>query len=341
MKEVADLAGVSITTVSHVINETRTVSDDLREKVYAAMENLSYQPNALARGLRLKRTQILGLVIPDGTNPYFAEVARSIEDTSYKKGYSVIICNSDGNLEKEQNYIEVLVSKQVDGVILVAAGMSTSHMKALQSAGMPLVLVDRDSPNIVADSVQIDNEYGGYIATRHLLDLGHRRIACLAGPSEVTPSGDRVLGYSRALKEADIVVEKELVRSGDFHSESGYRFAKEFLKMRVPPTAIFACNDLMAFGALGAAAELGFRIPQDLSIVGFDDIKLTEYTNPPLTTIAQPRYEMGELAVRFLLERIKNTDIEPRNPILPCRIVIRKSSGPSMIMRSMQNRMDV
>ncbi len=331
MRDVAELAGVSVTTVSHVVNKTRPVSDELCRRVISAMSELGYQPNALARSLRRKKTHTLGMIIPDSANPFFAEVARGIEDTSFEQGYSVILCNSDGHLAEELLYINVLVEKQVDGILFVAAGASTEHIYALQSRQMPVVVVDRDVPDVAVDSVLVDNARGGWLATQHLIDLGHRRIGCITGASDLTPSADRITGYRQALIENSIPVAETLIVKGDFQYESGYQAAQRLLALDDPPTAIFACNDLMAVGAISLTVELGRQVPADLSIVGFDDVRLASFTNPPLTTIAQPKYEMGVLGATMLLERLRNRDILPRRRLLDTKLLPRQSTAPKTV----------
>ena len=328
IKDVAKLAGVSVATVSHVVNSTRFVSDETKAKVMDAMQELSYKPNAIARSLRRKESKIVGLVLPDNTNPYFAEIAWSIEYASRNLGYSVILCNSDGDVDKEAEYLSVLIEKQVDGVILVAAGDSTANFQKLQERNIPTVMVDRNSPSVNTDSVQIDNAIHGESATSHLIDLGHKKIACITGPRDVTPSFDRVDGYKRSLKLNDIPVRDEYIVRGDFKPHGGYLAACKLLDIDDPPTAIFACNDLMALGAMHAAAERNINIPRQLSIVGFDDIYLSTYSNPPLTTMKQPRLEMGEEAVNALVLRMKNPDRSARSILLQAELVVRSSTMP-------------
>jgi LacI family transcriptional regulator len=327
MRHVAECAGVSVTTVSHVINHTRPVSEELREKVLAAMDELGYQPNRLARSLRRGETHTIGMIVPDNVNPFFAEIARGIEDAGSGEGYSVILCNSDGNLEKELFYHNVLTAKQVDGILFVAVGASTEVIRSLQKRRMPLVVIDREVPDVAVDSVLIDNAEGGRQATRHLLDLGHRRIGCITGPSDLTPSAARVTGYRQALHEAGIAADEALVVRGDFMYESGHRAAHRLLAMDDPPTALFACNDLMAIGAISAAVSAGWQVPADLSVVGFDDVRLASFANPPLTTIAQPKYEIGVLAVTMLLERMQDYDMPPRRRQLDTHLVVRRSTA--------------
>ena len=328
MRDVAEHAHVSVTTVSHVVNETRPVSDELRARVLAAIEELDYQPNILARSLRRGKTHTIGMIVPDSANPFFAEVARGIEDTSFENSHSLILCNSDGDLEKELLYTDVLTEKQVDGILFVAAGVSTQHINALQARRMPVVVVDRDIPDVAVDSVLTDNAQGGWLATRHLIELGHRRIGCIAGPSDLTPSADRVTGYSQALAECGVPVDEALIAKGDFQYESGYQATRQLLAMDNPPTAIFACNDLMAVGAISAAVEMGFQVPADMSVIGFDDVRLASFANPPLTTIVQPKYEMGVIAAQMLLERVGDLDTPPRRTMLDTSLLVRQSTAP-------------
>jgi LacI family transcriptional regulator len=331
IREVAERANVSVTTVSHVINETRFVSDALRERVHRAMDELGYQPNVLARSLRRGRTHTLGLILPDSANPFFAEIGRSIEDCAFEQGYSLILCNTEGNLDRERIYIQLLSRRQVDGIIIVAAGDRANSLDSSLEVKLPLVLVDRNLPGVHIDAVLIDNREGGYSATRHLIDHGHRRIGCITGPTYLTPSAERVAGYSDALVEAGLQCDEELLQPGDFHPESGRLAAREFLNLAQPPTAIFTCNDLMAIGALRAAEERGLRVPDDLAVVGFDDIELATYTAPPLSTIAQPKKELGELAIRLLLDRILKKPSSPRYEVLRPKLIIRQSCGDHSI----------
>jgi LacI family transcriptional regulator len=328
IREVAEKAGVSYTTVSHVINNTRFVAQETRARVLAAMEALNYRPNALAQSLRSGRTNTFGLILPDSSNPYFAEISRSIEDEAFKLGYSVIFCNTERDPHKEQLYIEVLSKKQVDGLIFVATGDRVDALETLLRQELPVVVVDRDFPAFEVDAVLTDNRQGGYLATRHLVELGHRRIACITGPSHITPSAERVTGYRNALLEAGLPFEEKLVLSGDYRPDSGRVAASVLLNRPDPPTALFFCNDLMAIGAMRAATWAGWHIPEQLSIVGFDDIEFASYTHPPLTTIAQPKVEVGYRAAHLLIDRINDKERPFQRVILPTRLIFRESSGP-------------
>jgi LacI family transcriptional regulator len=327
MREVAERAGVSVTTVSHVINNSRPVNPQTRHRVEEAMQTLGYQPNVLARSLRRGVTHTIGVILPDSTNPYFAEVVRGIEDTSFDQGYSVILCNSDNDLDKERHYTNVLVEKQVDGIIFVAAGLSSENIYALQVRGVPLVLVDRHVPEVLVDNVLTDNLLGGRLATNHLIELDHRIIGCISGPKGVRLSSERIDGYRQALKSAGISLDPRMIVEGDFQYQSGYEGSKALFNQQPSPTAIFACNDLMAIGVYRFAHENNLNVPEQLSIVGFDDVRLSAYTNPPLTTVHQSKHEMGSKAAKLLMTRIADQDLEPRQEILATNLIIRGSTA--------------
>lgn len=326
IREVAESAGVSYATVSHVINNTRWVSQETRERVLAAMDALNYRPNALARSLRQGKTNTIGLVLPDSANPFFAEISRSIEDEAFKKGYSVFLCNTELDTQRELFYVDVLSKKQVDGIIFVAAGDQADSLDFLVRRNMPVVMIDRDVPNVEVDAVLTDNQLGGWLATRHLLELGHTRIACIAGPSSITPSAERIIGYRKALEEAGVPYDETLVICGDYHAQSGMEITHLILKMNPRPTAIFALNDLMALGALRAAAEAGCSVPKDLAVVGYDDLEIAHFTNPPLTTIAQPKKEIGARAIHLLVDRMTSRSSPPSRLVLPPELIVRRST---------------
>jgi LacI family transcriptional regulator len=327
MRDVAEQSGVSVTTVSHVINNTRPVNPETRTRVEQAMQVLGYQPNVLARSLRRGKTQTIGIILPDNANPYFADVVRGIEDTSFDQGYSVVLCNSDNDLDKEHLYTNVLIEKQVDGIIFVAAGLSEENIKNLQKRGVPSVLVDRQVPGVQIDSVFADNRSGGFLATNHLVDLDHIAIACITGPQGVRSSVERVAGYHQALEAAGLPANPDWVVEGDFQYQSGYAAAEQLLNSSTPPSAIFACNDLMAIGAYRYAFDNQLRIPQDISIIGFDDIRLAEFTNPPLTTIHQSKGKMGAKAAELLLGRITNGHLGIRQEVVGVQLVVRGSTA--------------
>jgi LacI family transcriptional regulator len=325
ISEVAKEANVSRATVSHVINNTRFVSEETRQRVEQAINELGYRPNVLARSLRLGETLTLGLILPDSSNTFFAEIGRSIENAAFESGYNVIFCNSDEDPEKESLYIDVLTEKQVDGIILVPTCIHCDAIRSLKKLQVPVVLVDRELSDLALDTVIVDNLMGGLKATKYLISLGHQRIACISGPSSINPSAQRLQGYQQALKEADIQFDESLIRVGEFSAQSGWSLGNDLLSMAEPPTAVFACNDMMAIGLLRSAHEKGIRVPNDLSLIGFDDIESVSFTNPPLTTIAQPKIEMSRKAVQFLIQRINNPQHDSQFEILPVSLVVRGS----------------
>lgn len=325
IREVAEKAGVSVTTVSHVVNQTRFVASETELRVRQAMQDLNYRPNTLARSLRRGETKTIGLILPDSANPFFAESARLLEEAAFNQSYSLILCNSNGDLEKELRYTDVLFNKQVDGIIFMAAGDDTQSLLELVNRKFPVVIVDRILDHMEVDAVITDNHQSGILATRYLIENGHKRIGIIRGPSNVTPSAQRVTGYQQALTEAGISIDPKLEVSGDFHSRSGYTATVQLLKAK-PLTAIFACNDLMAIGALRAIREAGLSVPEDISLIGHDDIEMASYTQPALTTIAQPIELLAETAIQFLLDRIKQPGVPPRRIILPNQLVVRQST---------------
>ena len=326
IREVAERAGVSYATVSHVINNTRVVTQETRERVLAAMAELSYRPNALARSLRQGKTNTIGLVLPDSANPFFAEISRSIEDEAFKRGYSVFLCNTELDMQRELFYVDVLSKNQVGGIIFVAAGDQADSLDFLQRHSMPVVMIDRDLPKVEVDAVLTDHQLGGFLATRHLIELGHTRIACIAGPSTITPSAERLTGYRQALEKAGLPYDETLILRGDYHAQSGMEITHTILKMNPRPTAIFALNDLMALGALRAAAEAGYSVPRDLAIIGYDDLELAQFTNPSLSTIAQPKKEIGAQAVNLLVDRITHKSRPPSRLVLAPELIVRRST---------------
>jgi LacI family transcriptional regulator len=328
IKDVAKKAGVSIATVSYVVNDKRFVSDPVRKKVLHAIKELDYQRSDLARSLRQKKTLMIGLVIPDNTNPYFAEIARGMEDASFDLGYNVIFCNTDGNSDKEVSYIKMLTSKGIDGITLVPSYPLDRLIPLLKTVRIPLVLLDRHLDELETDAVYVDNVRGGQEAVKYLLDLGHRRIACISGP-QVIPSGlHRLEGYQKALAEAGIPFDKSIVYNGNFHSKNGYEGFQELMKVKPAPTAIFACNDLMALGVLSAAHKAGLRIPEDLSVIGYDDVSFADDTIPPLTTMAQPKYRMGQIAAKMMVDRLKDPSSAFQKKPLLARLITRDTCGP-------------
>ncbi|MDX8520975.1 LacI family DNA-binding transcriptional regulator [Mesorhizobium dulcispinae] len=322
--DVARYAGVSVATVSHVMNRTRHVEPETAERVRAAITALRYSPNSLARSLRRGETKTIGLLLPDNSNPFFASVARQIEDAGFVAGYTVILCNSDGSAEKEERYLSVLMAKQIDGLIF-AGSSDHARVFASLSTAVPAVLLDREIHSVHVDSVLVDHDHGGYLAGRYLVGLGHKRIGVIGGPRDSSSSPARLRGFTRALEEAGLALSPSSVVDSDYHFAGG-RLAMERLMEQAPEiTAVFACNDLMAMGAITALRSRGLRVPDDMSLVGFDDIPYAVTTWPPLTTIAQPVEKIGTRAVSLLLERVGEPTAPSRREVLAPVLVERES----------------
>jgi LacI family transcriptional regulator len=326
IKQVALVAGVSFTTVSHVLNNTRPVSADARARVLSAVEQLHYVPSALARSLRSRTTGTIGLIIPNNTNPYFSEVARGIEDGCYAAGYSVILCNSDDDPAKQRDYLNVLLTKRCDG--LIVAALDSRDNDLISKMKVPAVLIDRAPRDVAIDVVGVDNHAGGALAARHLLSLGRRRIACIGGPEDLGISRERIEGLCVGLSDGGLALAAALTRFADFSSGGGYVAARHLLALPESerPDALFCCNDLMAIGALRAAAELGLSVPEQLAVVGFDDIDLARFVHPPLTSVAQNTRNLGRITAQCLLARIADPALLRQTRTIAPELHVRGSS---------------
>jgi LacI family transcriptional regulator len=329
IRDVALRAGVSTMTVSRVVNRSNYISPETRTRVEAAIVELGYVPNSLARSLRSKKSKTLALVLTDITNPFFTTVARGVEDTASEQGFSVIFCNTDESPSEESEHLTLLVQKQVDGVLLVPARSSGEPVAFLREQHVPVVVVDRRVPDSSVDSVRCDSEEGAYQLLRLLIELGHRRGAVLSGPAAVSTAADRVAGCRRAWTEAGLDPEALLACHDDYTQAGGYRMAQEALN-RVPvPTAIFAANNFIAIGAYRAIADAGLRVPEDVAMVTFDDMPIQLVSDPFFTVVAQPAYEMGCRATRILLDRLSGeAQAECKEVVLPFELIVRRSSGP-------------
>ncbi len=331
IRDVAKRAGVAPITVSRVINHSGYVNEQTRARVEAAIADLGYLPNVLARSLRSRRTNTLGLILTDISNPFWTTVARGVEDAASDAGFNVILCNTDESVVEQDKYLHVLVQKQVDGVLLVPARSAVEPVKFVQSQNTPVVVLDRRIPNSQTDAVRCDSEDGAYQLTRLLLSLGHRRIAMLSGPRGVSTAEDRVAGYRRALLEAGVEVDTALVYYGEFSLESGYAMTGQMLARTPRPSALFAGNNFIAIGALRALRDAGLRVPEDIALVGFDDLPADLVVDPFLTVAAQPAYEMGRQATELLLARLsEEAPAVYQEIVLPTTIVVRRSSGQAL-----------
>lgn len=327
--DVAALARVAPSTVSYVINNgPRPVSVEAREQVLKAIAKLGYHPSDVARSLRTRRTQTIGLIIPEITNPYYGEMVQAVEEASFKHGYTVILCHSGHVREREMAYSQVLRSKQVDGVIFLPVTPDLGPVHSLTRAGIQVVILERVVPGY--PSIVADEQHAGYLATRHLLDLGHRRIGCIVLAEDSTSSTARAEGYRSALLEAGILPKKQWIVESEYGYAAGEMAAHEFLKVSRPPTAVVAHNDLMAIGAMKAFGDAGLKIPSDVSVVGFDDIAAASYVQPGLTTIAYPKRQMGREAVEILLNLLGSKEKTiPGTLKLTVNLVVRGSTAPA------------
>jgi LacI family transcriptional regulator len=333
IREVAKLAGVAPITVSRVINNSGYISDKTRQKVEAAVSQLGYVPNSLSQSLRWKQTGMLALVLTDVTNPFWTTVARGVEDAASEAGYHVILCNTDESPVKQEEYLTALLQKRVDGVLLVPALDTLDDIQRVQALKVPLVVLDRRLSQPLADSVRCDSESGAYQLTRLLLERGHRRIALLTGAEHVATATDRVEGYRRALRAAGFAESDEIIFHGGFSLESGLEMAQQALALDPRPTAIFAANNFIALGLLKTLRASDLRVPEDISVVGFDDLPASLLIDPFLTVAAQPAYEMGAQATKLLIKRLAGSGAEsPQEIVLPVEVVERKSvSGQSVV----------
>jgi DNA-binding LacI/PurR family transcriptional regulator len=330
MHEIAKMAGVSLGTVSHVLNNTAKVREPKRTRVLEAVKASGYQPSQLARGLRRDTTNMIGMIIPDITNPFFPAVVRGAEDMAFSNGYRLLLCNTDNDHAKEIIHLNELRTYLPAGLIVIPSNFSdlTAQAESYRRAGTGVVCVDRLPKNWSGDSVTADNEAGAYNATRHLLQLGHTRLATITGPLHFTNAKERLVGFKRAMKEAKLHLSSDYTQETSYDKQGGHAKTLVLLGLVPRPTAIFAGNDMIALGALLAVHEAGLRCPNDVSIMGFDDLDLAETTNPPLSSVSQSGYQLGATAARLLLDR-REGDIGPaKHIVLETVLNLRHSVAP-------------
>ncbi len=324
--DVAKLAGVAPITVSRVINNKGYVSDKTRQRVEAVIDELGYIPNALGPSLRSKKTMTLALVISDITNPFWTTVARGVEDTANAHGYHIIIGNTDKSPDKQDDYLTFMLKKQVDGFLLVPA--SSQSLGILHRQKVPVVMLDRWIEGDSFDSVRCDSVGGAYELTKHLLTLGHRQIAVITGRQDHSTAADRVKGFRQALSEAGVSADQQQVYWGEFNQETGYDYTRQALNAAQRPTAIFATNNFIAIGTMRALHDAHVKVPEEMSVVAFDDLPAAITIDPFFTVASQPAYEMGQRATDLLLSRLADEGPgENQEIVLPVEIVVRKSSG--------------
>jgi len=328
IRDVARLAGVSPATVSKVLNDAPYVSSNARRQVLDAIDKLDFRPNTIARSLRARRTQTLGLITDDLEGLFTTSMMRGVEDAASDQGFSVFLCNSQGQASRERSHLKVLRDKQVDGVILLSGyRVRERGTPALDVGRLPVVYLYQYTSDLPVPCVVPDDRGGGRLGTEHLLAHGRRRIALINGPVHYEATHHRLQGYREALETAGLVFDPALVRAGKWHQDSAYRLAHELMALPDPPDAIFCTADSLAAGAIDALHQLGLDVPRDVAIVGFDNRPFAAHQRPPLTTVALPLYEMGKLAGELLLSAIRGTVPEPIMHSVPCYLVHRDSCG--------------
>ncbi|ABU74034.1 substrate-binding domain-containing protein [Vibrio campbellii] len=327
MKDIAKLAGVSTSTVSHVINKTRFVSEEISERVNNAAKELNYYaPSALARSLKVNRTKTIGMLVTTSTNPFFGEVVKGVERSCYQKGYSLILCNTEGDNERMRESINTLLQKRVDGLILMCSSLEGERIDVFERyPDIPVVVMDWGPMLFTSDKIQDNSLRGGYLAAKYLIDCGHKEVGCITGPLIKHQAQMRYKGYKRAMLEAELEFNANWIVESDFECEGGYQAFKKMLERGPLPSSIFVSNDMMAMGVINAANELGIQIPEQLSIIGYDDIHIAKFMSPSLTTIHQPKYRLGQAAVETLLRKLDEKSVEAQVVQLEPTLVERNS----------------
>lgn len=325
IKDVAKKANVSISTVSRVINQSKPVRPKTKERVLKAIEELGYRPNAIARSLKVKHTQSIGIMVPDIANQFYPEVVRGIEDVANMYEYTIFLCNTDLDDDKELKYFTEMEEKQVDGLIFMGNILTDSLASEMKNTDMPVVLIGSDHPGL--PSVTIDNTLAARSAVEYLLEKGHQRVAVITGKMKDPMMGRaRLRGYREALENAGIPWRSEWVVEGGYRFRSGYEGAKQLLLLEERPTAIFVASDEMAIGAMRAILEQGLEIPKDVAVVGFDNVDMSGKVYPSLTTLGQPMYEMGAIGMRLLTKYLQGELVQDNKVVLNFELIERESS---------------
>ena len=326
IKDVAKMANVSIKTVSRVINNSPEVAEDTKNKVLNIIKKLNYRPSELARSLATKRSKVLGVIISDITNPFYAELVRGIDDFASSKGYHIIISNTDGIRKKEIECLDTLLKRRVDGIIFTYARLKSEEILDLFSNGFPIILVNRTISGLNSNYIIANDRLGAKLATKHLVELGHVRIGLVSGKKDQTGGMWRTEGYLEILKTYNIKIDNNLIKEGNWTQDSGFKLTKELINLKERPTAIFYENDLMAFGGLNYIHSIGLKVPNDISVVGFDDIIFSSLECVGLTTIRVPKYQIGYLAAKNLISIIEKGIIKKRKKVFDLELIVRNTT---------------
>ncbi len=333
MLDVAQSAGVSVATVSAVVNSSAPVSPELRSRIEMAIEQIGYKRNTIARSLKIGTTRTIGLIVADITNPFFTDVVSVIQDVLHRAGYAVMLCCNDEDTRLQDEQIDLLLDRMVDGLIIAPAGEDAHLSRILASTKTPTVLIDRLCDGVESDAVVLDNRRAVHDATAYMLNLGHRRIGYISGSLATSTGRERLAGYRAALDAEAIVFEENLVQIGNFREKDAYKAAMQLLIRADRPTAIFSANNLMVIGVMKAIRDIGLRCPEEISVVSFDDFPWADVFQPHLTTIAQPVQAIGEQAAQLLIDRLSGKEVEaPRRLMLQGRLIIRDSCRPVPIV---------
>lgn len=304
IKDVAKYTGLSIATISKYLNGGNVLEEN-RKLIEEAIRALDFKVNEIARGLKTNKTMTIGVLIPDFNNLFFTTIVSNIENVLIKNGYSTILCDYKNDIELEKEKFNFLVNKQVDGIIIIPQGDIGGYIKEQLKKNIPLVLVDRALEDVECDTILVDNMNASYNAVEHLITRGHRRIGIIRGPDNIFTSIERLKGYIRVHKDYSMKIDESLVKKGDNDVESGYRCLNELMEMDVPPTAVYITNYEMTLGAIMAINERNVKVPDDLSVIGFDNLHIARIVKPPLTIVVQPMEQIGEVAANTVLKRIK------------------------------------
>lgn len=336
MLHVAEAAGVSVATVSAVVNGASVVSPVLKARVEKAIGDIGYKRNAIARSLKMGTTRTIGLTVADITNPFFTDVVSVIQEVLHRAGYAVMLCSNDEDVDTQDDQIRVLLDRMVDGLIIAPAGDDVNLKRILEGTGVPVVLIDRMCDGVDTDAIILDNQRAVFDATTYLVHLGHHRVGYISGSLDTSTGRDRLAGYRDAIEAAGIPFSEDLVRFGNFREADAYKATMELLTLPDRPSALFSANNLMVIGVMKAIRDMGLSCPDDISVACFDDFPWADVFRPQLTTVAQPVKAIGEHAAKLLLDRLagKNADF-PRRLVLQGRLVIRSSCRPHVAV--MQN----
>lgn len=328
MRDVAEVAGVSVQTVSAVVNNKSEISSETRQRVLEVIEELGYRRGSIARSLRTGKTNTIALVVSDIANPSFSTMASAAEDYAHYNGYNLEVYNTHDDIKREVRYIQRAIERWIDGMLFVSAEDRMTSLEKLQSAGIPTVAVDRIPESYTGPSVTLDNEKAGRIAAEHLLDLGHMIIGHISGPQHLRLARERKRGFHKAIEARGLVPIQSIHAQNNWDCESGYQTMLSILERDPRPTAIFCANDRMAIGAMQAIGEGGMNVPDDISVIGLDDIEVAAFITPPITTVKQSFSGMAEIGMQLLLQLLEGQELTKKQVLLDPKLIIRKSTAP-------------